>query len=464
MTAPAHSQRWLAELQTFVAFPTVSAQASRYGTAMQDCAHWLAGHLQRKIGLQKVSLEAGAQFPIVVGEWRGAGSRAPTVLIYGHYDVQPPEPLSAWRSPPFAPVLRGDYLYGRGASDDKGQLFIHLKALELLLRRDGRLPVNVCCVFEGAEEIGSPGLGDFLQKNRRQLRSDVALVSDMAMFGRDKPALTRGMRGVLYVELTLRHKLPDLHSGNFGGAVQTPLQALCRLVTELFEPNGRIAIEGFYDDMKPLSGAERREVSRMQHGSSLEFEGLSPGGETGYSFYARTALRPALTVCGVTGGYGGPGLKAVAPASARAKLDFRLAPGQDPGRVFGLLGEWVHRRLPAGMSFTLSPMMAVPAVTTPSGHPAVRAAQVALTEAFGRAPVVLRSGGTVPVVHLLHSRLGIPSVLMGFGLPDDGVHGPNERFYLPNFFRGIQASRRFLKYLADFSNTPDEHTLSHPNI
>ena len=450
---------WLADLKTFVSFPTVSAKAQQHGGDLQQCATWLAKHLQR-IGLENVqllpatapppdSLGTGQYPPIVYADWLHAGQNAPTVLIYGHYDVQPAEPFAAWQSPPFEPMVRGAYLYGRGASDDKGQLFAHLKALETALQTNGKLPVNVRCLFEGSEEVGSPFMADFLRKNKQKLAVDVALVSDTAMLNARTPVLMYGLRGALYVELTIKHAVTDLHSGNFGGAFANPLEVLCQLIARFWQADGRIAVEGFYDDIAPLSTFEQHNITQnaSKVGHILRgplFQKTKAGGERAYSIYERVAVRPSLTVCGVQGGYSGSGLKAVVPSSAMAKLDFRLVPNQNPDVVFDQLTRWVRRQLPVHFEVSLKKMMAQPAVVTSLRHPAVRAASAAMYTAFGVKPLLLRSGGTVPIVQLLQKQLGIPTILMGFGLPDDNIHAPNERFYLPHFPRAVRASGLFL--------------------
>ncbi|MEK7257925.1 MAG: M20/M25/M40 family metallo-hydrolase, partial [Bacteroidota bacterium] len=303
------------------------------------------------------------------------------------------------------------------------------------------------------EEIGSPHLADFIENNKRLLRSDVALLSDTAMPKPHLPAIAYGLRGVLYAELTVSHAVGDLHSGNYGGSMKSALQILCELICRLFRADGSIAIEGFYESVekpKPFEAAYIRQnlarLTAMPYDPNLPLP--PPGGEQAKSYYERTALRPSLTVAGIGGGYGEAGLKAVAPSEATAKLDFRLSPRQDPERIFRLLHDWVDRRLPPGYGFDLKKLMALPAVVENTRHPAIRAAKSALREVFGTPPLLLRSGGTVPVVHLIKKSLGIPVVMMGFGLPADHIHAPNERFYLPNFFKGIAASRRFLEYLS----------------
>jgi acetylornithine deacetylase/succinyl-diaminopimelate desuccinylase-like protein len=447
--ARTQQRRFLAELQGFVRFPSVSAQP-QHATNIKKCAAWLAEHL-RQIGLQTVKLVPTPRHPLVYAEWRKAPSK-PTLLIYGHYDVQPPDPLSEWQSPPFEPIVRGDNLYGRGASDDKGQLFAHVKALESYFRTADRLPVNVKCVFEGEEEIGSPNLSAFLSRNRRRLVADVAVVSDTRMPAPDRPAITYSLRGGLGLDLELRGPDHDLHSGGFGGAVHNPLQALCELVARLHDANGRVAIPGFYESVRPVDSAERAYLARVgpTREQLLRDAGVETGwGERDYSLYERTALRPALTINGLGGGYQGPGSKAVIPALAWAKLSFRLVPDQDPRRIDRLFRQHLARIVPPTARVAVrTRLMAKPALLD-RDHPAMRAGAAAYQRGFGVAPVFLRSGGTIPIVNAFQEVLGIPTVLMGFALPDDRMHAPNEKFHLPNFFRGIATCVHFLAALAE---------------
>jgi acetylornithine deacetylase/succinyl-diaminopimelate desuccinylase-like protein len=442
--AHAHRSRFLAELENFIRFPSVSAQPKHADDA-KKCAAWLANHLHR-IGLDRVNVIPTSRHPIVYAEWQHApGLR--TVLIYGHYDVQPPEPLNEWHSPPFEPTVRGNELYGRGASDDKGQLFTHVKALESYLLTTGELPVNVKCLFEGEEEIGSPNLMPFLAQNRKGLAADVAVLSDTRILAPNRPAITHALRGALSLELEVTGPKQDLHSGNFGGAVHNPLQALCEIIASLHDDNGRVAILGFYDRVRRWSGEERAYMDRTgPNNAKVRKDAQAEGGwgERGYTLYERTTIRPALTVNGIAGGYGGTGVKAVIPARALAKLNFRLVPDQNPREIEQLFREHITRITPPTVrSRICTQLVAKPALVDPK-HPAMRAAAVAYTKGFGAEPVFLRSGGTIPVVNLFQEELGIPTVLMGFALPDDRMHAPNEKFHLPNFYNGIATSIWFL--------------------
>jgi acetylornithine deacetylase/succinyl-diaminopimelate desuccinylase-like protein len=442
--ARAHRRRSLAELKEFVRFPSISAQP-RHAEDVKRCAHWLANQL-RRAGLEDVSVIATRRHPLVHAAWSRAGRR-PTVLIYGHYDVQPVDPVAEWHSPPFEPMVRGQDLFGRGACDDKGQMFAHVKALQSYLQTGRALPVNVKCLFEGEEEIGSSNLVPFVSRNKQALAADVAVMSDTRMLAPDRPALNYSERGALYLELELRGPEQDLHSGNFGGAVHNPLQALCETVAALHDADGRIAIPGFYASVRRWGRDERARMARsgpsdrqIRHDARVK-EGW---GEDGHTLYERLTIRPALTVNGITGGYQGPGGKGVIPARALAKLSFRLVPDQDPRDIDRLFRAHIARIVPSTMRATVRTLSgAKPALVDPK-HPAMAAAALAYRKGFGAPPVLLRSGGTIPILNTFQEMLGIPTVLMGFALPDDRIHAPNEKFHLPNFYNGIATCIWFL--------------------
>ncbi len=442
--AKTHAKRFLSDLIELVYFPTISAQ-SKHSQHLKQCAEWLAKHLC-EIGLEHVRVVQTPRHPLVYAEWRHVLDR-PTVLIYGHYDVQPVDPLDEWDTPPFEPIVRGNDLYGRGASDDKGQLFTHIKALESYLHTAGELPANVICLFEGEEEIGSRSLIRFIERNRKALKADVAVLSDMRILAPDEPAITYALRGTLSLELEVSGPRQDLHSGTFGGAIHNPLQALCEMIAQLHDANGRVAIPGFYDRVRRLSQAERAYMAQVGPSDQqfLEDAQRDEGwGEVGFTLYERSTLRPALTVNGIVGGYQGPGSKAIVPARAVAKISFRLVLDQDPREIERLFRQHIARITPSTVrSAVRTSFMAKPAVIDRS-HPAMRAAQFAYHKAFGAEPVFLASGGTIPVVNTFHESLGVPTVLMGFALPDDRMHAPNEKFHLPNFYRGIATSICFL--------------------
>jgi len=442
--ASASRSRFLSELMDFVRFPTVSASPSR-SDDLRRCAHWLASHL-RGIGLERVAALETSGHPVVYGEWMRAPGR-PTVLVYGHYDVQPADPVAAWHVPPFEPAVVGADLFGRGASDDKGQVFAHVKALEAYLGTLGRLPVNVKCLVEGEEEIGSPSLAGFLAGHERLLTADVLLASDTRFLARGRPAITYALRGSLSLELGVAGPGRDLHSGVYGGAVHNPLQALCEIVCGLHDAAGRIAVPGFYDAVRPVVPSERAYMTRVGPGDAqmLRDAMIRRGwGEAGYSLYERTTIRPSLTVTGLPGGYPGPGLKAVIPSVATAKIDVRLVPDQRPAEIERLMRRHVARVAPATVRTAIRTLSSSRPVTVDRRDPVLRSAAKAYRRGFGASPVLLRLGGSIPAVGLLQGRPGGSTVLMGFGLPDDGIHSPNEKFHLPNFYGGIATSIWFL--------------------
>jgi acetylornithine deacetylase/succinyl-diaminopimelate desuccinylase-like protein len=446
--ARSNRARFVAELSEFVRFASVSAQPVHAGD-VRNCAAWLATHL-RKVGLDRVRVVPTPGHPIVYADWLHAPGR-PTVLVYGHYDVQPADPIEEWRSPPFEPAVRGDDLFGRGASDDKGQMFTHVKAVECLLRGTGSLPLNVKCLFEGEEEIGSTNLPAFVKRHRKALAADTAVLSDTRMLGPDRPVITESLRGALSVELELRGPEHDLHSGNFGGSVHNPPQALSEIIAGLHDGDGRVTIPGFYDRVHQLTREQRAYMAQVGPSDAeiLSDAGVERGwGERGYTLYERTTIRPALSVNGISGGYQGPGVKAVIPAKASAKLNFRLVPDQDPQDIDRLFRAYVARIAPPTMRVAIETDLATRPAVVERTHPAVGAAVEAYRKGFGNAPVFLRSGGSIPVVNLFREVLAIPTVLMGFALPDDGLHAPNEKFHLPNFFNGIATSIHFLTGLA----------------
>jgi acetylornithine deacetylase/succinyl-diaminopimelate desuccinylase-like protein len=438
--ARTHRARYVSELKEFLRFPSVSSQP-KSAEDVRRCATWLARHLQ-VIGLERVRLIPTPGNPLVYAAWQHAGKR-PTLLIYGHYDVLPGEPIAQWKTPPFTPTVQGQDIRGRGAADDKGQLFCHVKALECYLRAARSLPLNVKCLFEGEEEIGSTHLLPFIARNRRALRADAAVISDTKMLGPDRPAISYAQRGGLRAEIEIRGPKQELHSGTFGGAVLDPIQALCEIVAALHDDQGRITIPGFYEDVRGWSDRERDYMARSGPSDEKLLSDAKvdrPWGEGGYTLYERTTIRPSLGINGIVGGHYGPGVKGVIPTRAIAKLSFRLVPDQDPEKVACLFREYVARITPHAVQSTVKTMSPVQPALIDRNHPAVRAAGFAYKKGFGAYPVFLRSGGSIPVVNAFQEHLGIPAVLMGFGLPDDRIHAPNEKFHLPNFYRGIETS------------------------
>ena len=458
--------RSVSELAEFVRFPSISAQP-HHAKDVERCARWLADHL-RSVGLSQVKLTRTPGHPIVYAEWTHEPG-LPTVLIYGHYDVQPADPLDAWRTPPFEPTIRGDDLFARGASDDKGQLFVHIKAIESFLKTTGRLPINVKCVFEGEEEIGSPNLLRLLRLHPELFGADAVVVSDTRILGPDHPAITYALRGALSLELEVRGPTHDLHSGAFGGATHNPVQALCEILAGLHDEEGRITIPGFYDSVRPVSDAERAYMKRVGHSDRqiLRDTGAPAAwGESGYTLYERTTIRPALSVTGISGGYAGSGHKSIIPDRASAKLNFRLVPGQQPREIERLFRRHVARICPPTVrTIVRGSKLAADPVVVNRNHLAMKAATTAYRRAFGRVPVFLRSGGTIPIVSAFCKTLKVPVVLMGFALPNDRMHAPNEKLHLPTFARGVQASILLMELLGNarksFIGTQSKQSVVH---
>jgi acetylornithine deacetylase/succinyl-diaminopimelate desuccinylase-like protein len=452
--ARAGRKRFVSELAEFLRFPSVSSEPER-AADVRKCAQWLARHLQ-SIGLDRVRVIPTRGNPIVYASWLRARGR-PTLIMYGHYDVLPGEPLRQWHTPPFTPTLKNGNLHARGAADDKGQLFAHVKALESYLKTERALPVNVKCIFEGEEEIGSPHLTSFIVRNRRALRADAAVISDTRMLAPDRPAISYAQRGGLRAELEVNGPPHELHSGNFGGAVLNPLQALSEIIAGLHDAHGRVSIAGFYDDVRGWSEDERDFMARTGPTDQqiLRDARVDRGwGESGFSLYERTTIRPALTLNGMAGGYQGCGSKSIIPSRAIAKLSFRLVPNQDPHKIAELFRRYIAQVTPPAVRSSVRTFSEIKPAVVDRDHPAVRAAAFAFKKGFGSLPVFLRSGGSIPVVATFQGTLGIPAVLMGFGLPDDHIHGPNEKFHLPNFYNAIATSIWYLAGAAKLRGAP----------
>jgi acetylornithine deacetylase/succinyl-diaminopimelate desuccinylase-like protein len=444
--------RFLKELVAFVRQPSVSA-APKHAEDVARCAMWLAKHLHG-VGLERARVIHTKRHPIVYGEWRRLAGR-PTLLVYGHYDVQPVDPIGAWRTEPFEPTFDGLNLRGRGASDDKGQLFAHVKAIESFLRGASELPVNVQCVFEGEEEIGSPNLAAAIESGALDLAPNAIVVSDMAMAGPNKPAITYATRGNLSLELEVSGASRDLHSGVFGGVVYNPLQALSEIVAKLHDENGRIAVPGVYDRVRKLTEAEGRRMRRFgpsDESMLRDAKAERGGGERGFSAYERGTARPALTINGLSGGYSGPGSKGVIPSRALAKLSFRLVADQDPAEIDQLFRAHIARVTPPAVHAAVRTLARAAPTRIEPDNAIIQAAAEALRRGFGVPPGLLRSGGTLPVVDLFQRTFGAPVALMGFGQRGDHMHAPNEKFHLPTFFQAIEASIWFMSILGNMAH------------
>jgi len=443
--AQQHRAEHLAELKEFLRIPSVSTQPDHNGDTAQ-AALWLAEAMKTAV-LDNVTLIPTNGHPLVYADWLHAGPDAPTVLIYGHYDVQPPEPLAEWHTPPFEPTVIDDFLYARGASDDKGQVYVHVKAVEAHLKTHGRLPVNVKFIVEGEEESGGASLKAFIPQNTSLLQADVALVSDTGMISPSMPSIVYGLRGMCYLMMDITGPARDLHSGSFGGGIDNPLNVLGHVIARLKDPNGRVLIPGFYDKVRALSPEEREVLAQLPVDEAAwlaETGAPQVWGEPEYTLVERLGARPTLDVHGIIGGYTGPGGKTVLPSTVHCKLSMRLVPDQDPEEIAQLFRDYVQSIVPPTVTVTINGRGGAPATITDLHIPAMQAAVAAIEASFGKAPVFMREGGSIPVVGQFQEYLGLETVLMGFGLPDDRIHAPNERYYLPNFYRGIETSIRFL--------------------
>jgi acetylornithine deacetylase/succinyl-diaminopimelate desuccinylase-like protein len=432
--------RYLDELKAFLAIPSISALPAHAGD-VRRCAEWCAGEMQR-IGLQNVRLIDTPGNPVVYGDWLNAPG-APTILFYGHYDVQPVDPLDLWESPPFEATVRDGEIYARGAADDKGQVFMHFKAVEAHLKQNGRLPVNMKFIIEGEEEVGSAHLDDFVRGHRDQLHADVVVISDSPMFARGVPSICYGLRGLVYFQIDLRGSSTDLHSGSFGGAVANPAFVLAQMIAQMKDRGGHIKIPGFYDDVVPLTAEERQAWASLPFNEKQyrkDFGIPRLHGESDYTTLERTWARPTLEVNGLLSGFTGEGAKTVLPAVAMAKISMRLVPNQHPDRIAELFEAYVKKIAPKTVELTITRMHGGKPWMTSYDNPYVQAAARAIEKGFGKKPVLTREGGSIPVVSTFQEELGLPSVLFGVGLPDENAHAPNEKLDVGNFHGGIIAS------------------------
>jgi acetylornithine deacetylase/succinyl-diaminopimelate desuccinylase-like protein len=432
-------KRIRAELDDFLRIPSVSAR-SEHKADMARCADWLANQI-RGLGMN-ASIHTTPGHPIVVGEWRQAGTGAPTVLVYGHYDVQPAEPLDLWTSPPFEPTVRDGKLFARGSVDDKGQLYIHVKAAEAMLRQRGKLPINLIFLFEGEEEVGSDNLADFVEGNAKLLGADSVIISDSSMFAPGQPSILSSLRGLAYFQIDVVGPAQDLHSGSYGGAVVNPAMALARILATMHDAKGRVTIDGFYDRVREWDKASRDAIRKLPFNDRhfLEETGAAAlGGDDGYSTLERIWMRPTCEVNGLLSGYTGEGAKTVLPAKAMAKVSCRLVPDQDPAEIAKLFEAHVTKVTPKGVAVTVHYIHGGKPWRAELNGPLYDAARRALTAAFGKAPVTVGEGGSIPVVGDFDRVLKAPVLLMGFGLPGENAHAPDEWISLENFTRGLRA-------------------------
>jgi len=445
-----NKQRFLDELFELLRFPSVSADP-KFKADMLKTAEYVAEKL-KIAGADKVEICSTAGYPIVFGE-KIIDTSLPTVLVYGHYDVQPPDPLDLWKTPPFEPTIRDEKIYARGSCDDKGQFYMHVKAFELMMNTK-TLPCNIKFMIEGEEEVGSSNLGIFVRENKERLKADVVLISDTSMISLEHPSLETGLRGLSYVEVEVTGPDRDLHSGVYGGAVANPATILAKLIASMHDENNHITIPGFYDDVVELTEKEREMLNRAPYNESeykfdLKVDDL--WGEKGYTTVERTGTRPTLEVNGIWGGYIGEGAKTVLPSKAFAKISMRLVPNQQSDKITRLFKDYFESIAPKSVKVKVTPHHGGEPVVTPTDSIAYKAAQKAILESFGKEPIPTRGGGSIPIVALFEKELGIKTVLMGFGLDSDNLHSPNEKFDIANFYKGIETIPLFHKYFAELS-------------
>lgn len=453
-----NKERFVEELKELLRIPSISAD-SKYKDQVMKTAEAVGDKL-RKAGAEKVEIAPTPGFPIVYAE-KIIDDSLPTVLVYGHYDVQPPDPLELWKSEPFEPVIRKTDLhpegaiYARGACDDKGQMYMHVKALEVMTQTDS-LACNIKFMIEGEEEVGSANLGWYVERNKDKLACDVILISDTGMLSKETPSITTGLRGLSYVQVKVTGPNRDLHSGLYGGAVANPINILAKMIASLQDENNHITIPGFYDDVDNLSEAEREEMGKApfdleKYKKALDLKDV--WGEHGYSTMERNSIRPTLDVNGIWGGYTGEGAKTVIASEAFAKISMRLVPHQDPEKITQLFKEHFEKIAPEAVTVEVTPHHGGDPYVSPTDSAGYKAASKAMEESFGKTPVPVRSGGSIPIVALFERELGVKSILMGFGLDSDAIHSPNEHFGLWNYFKGIETIPLFYKHFAEKGNS-----------
>ena len=442
-----HRDRFLNELFDLLEQPSISANP-KYKDAVLKTAQMVEDNLN-KIGIDNTKLYETPGYPIVYGE-KIIDEKLPTVLIYGHYDVQPPDPLELWDSEPFKPEIRNDKIYARGACDDKGQFFMHVKAAEIMIATNN-LPCNIKFMIEGEEEVGSENLEDFVKNNKDLLSADVILISDTGIISNDTPSITTGLRGLSYVEVEVTGPNRDLHSGLYGGAVANPINILCKMIASLHDENKKITIPGFYENVENLSLQEREIMSKApfdieQYKNELDISDVY--GESGFSTMERNSIRPTLDVNGIWGGYIEEGAKTVIPSKAYAKISMRLVPNQKSDDITALFEKHFKSIAPPGVKVKVRPHHGGEAYVSPTNEKGYLAASKAMQDTFGKTPIPIRTGGSIPIVALFEKELGLKSILMGFGLDSDAIHSPNEHYGLFNFFKGIETIPLFFKYFA----------------
>jgi acetylornithine deacetylase/succinyl-diaminopimelate desuccinylase-like protein len=438
--------RFLEELKDFLRIPSISTLPEN-NEATHRAADFVADHLSAA-GMEHVEIIETERHPLVYADWLHAPGK-PTVLCYGHFDVQPPDPLELWESPPFEPTERHGNLYARGSADDKGQMFSHIKAMEAIKAIYGRIPVNVKFLIEGEEEVGGLSVAEYVAANPAKLKADVALVSDTEMYAPGLPTLNIGLRGLVYMEIESRGPMRDLHSGLYGGAAPNAVFGLIELLSKAKDANGHLQIPGIYDDVEAPSAEEKESWNHLPFDEDeylkMEVGSTELTGEPGFSVFERTWARPTLEVHGIAGGFTGAGAKTVIPAKAVAKVSIRLVPRQDPQKVVRAVEQWVKENSPRGIQCEVRVLSAGPGLMVNIDHPAIRVAAKAFSDILGKPTVFTRSGGSIPIVGDFATHLGIPTILMGFGLPDDGLHSPNEKYNIRNYYDGIRTLAHFFE-------------------
>jgi len=436
---------YVEELKDFLKIPSISTLPENTKD-MINCANFVSQKL-KEAGMNRVEIFQTERHPIVYGEWLGVPSK-PTLLIYGHYDVQPVDPIELWDNPPFEPVIKDDKIYARGATDDKGQMFMHVKSVEAFFKAAGSPPLNIKFLIEGEEEIGSESLETFINNNLDLLKCDAVLISDTSLYEPGVPTLTYGLRGISYLEVEVAGPNRDLHSGSFGGAVANPINILADMISKLHDENGRVTIPGFYDNVLKLSKKEKENIKAL-HFSEKKFAkslGVSElQGEKGYSTLERLWARPTLDCNGIYGGFTGKGAKTVLPSKATAKISMRLVPNQDPHQIAKLFTKHIKKSAPKSVKVTVTTLHTGYPSITPLDNPATIAASKAMEKAFGRKTIYMREGGSIPIVTVFVKKLKAPAILMGMGLNSENLHSPNEHFDLNNFHLGILSSAYFMK-------------------
>ncbi|KGR80268.1 dipeptidase [Ureibacillus manganicus] len=433
-----HREKHLEELKEFLRIPSISS-LSEHKEDMLTAANWLAEAL-KKLGIENVSVDETKGHPVVYGDWLHAEGK-PTILFYGHYDVQPVDPLHLWESEPFNPEIRDNKLFARGSSDDKGQVFMHLKMIEALFATEGTLPVNVKFIYEGEEEVGSPNLPAYVEENKEKLAANLIVISDTGLYAPGKPAVCYGLRGLTGVQIDVRGAKGDLHSGLYGGGVQNAIHALAEILASFRNEDGQILVDGFYDKVLPLTDEERQayqELNFDEDALKAEIGVNELFGEKGYSYLEQTWARPTLEINGVFGGFSGEGIKTVLPAEAGAKITCRLVPNQDPEEIVELLRKHIQKHQPAGVEITVSEFDKGAPYITPFDHPVIQAAGRSYEKVYNVPTAYTRGGGSIPIVAAFDQILELPVVLMGFGLNSENFHAPNEHFHLENFDKGLR--------------------------